>query len=324
MRTSHKYKRPDFLGVGPERTGTTWIHHHLHAHPKILFPPLKEIRYFWEHANFPREGVIRRLRRDDSWHRRHYRGYLRRRLRRYLKNPVRCFKDPEGLSWDCRYLFRVHDDRWYLRCFPQREGFLCGDISPQYFFLPADEIRHIRHLLPEAKIIISLRRPDDWAWSFLRLHLRNRAVENDDGAIEAFLDEKIGTAKFSRALRAWKKHFPEEQLLVLFYDELCASPSRFYSRICDFLRIESDPARLPELAGRVNQGMDFQVPEKFRAKLEVGWRDDIEELATMLPDLPGSWLTAAGREPDGGSAAGAGRAESYGKLETENHGPHSR
>jgi len=39
-------KGPNFIGVGPEKTGTTWIYKNLAAHPNVIFLPLNEIRYF--------------------------------------------------------------------------------------------------------------------------------------------------------------------------------------------------------------------------------------------------------------------------------------
>ena len=37
---------PDFLIVGPQRTGTTWLFHHLKSHPEIFLPKEKELYYF--------------------------------------------------------------------------------------------------------------------------------------------------------------------------------------------------------------------------------------------------------------------------------------
>src|SRR6185295_15366672 len=37
---------PDFLIVGPQRTGTTWLHAHLRFHPQILLSEPKEIFFF--------------------------------------------------------------------------------------------------------------------------------------------------------------------------------------------------------------------------------------------------------------------------------------
>ncbi|MBL0318832.1 MAG: sulfotransferase [Alphaproteobacteria bacterium] len=41
----------DFLGIGAQKAGTTWVHHHLSLHPQIRFPGGKEIHY-WD-KQFP-------------------------------------------------------------------------------------------------------------------------------------------------------------------------------------------------------------------------------------------------------------------------------
>lgn len=38
----------DFLGIGAQKAGTTWIYQHLSRHPDIRFPSGKEI-HFWDH-----------------------------------------------------------------------------------------------------------------------------------------------------------------------------------------------------------------------------------------------------------------------------------
>ncbi len=37
---------PDFVGIGAQKAGTTWLYHNLRAHPEIWMPPRKEIHYF--------------------------------------------------------------------------------------------------------------------------------------------------------------------------------------------------------------------------------------------------------------------------------------
>ena len=37
---------PDFLIIGPQRTGTTWLHRNLKEHPQVFVPFQKEIYYF--------------------------------------------------------------------------------------------------------------------------------------------------------------------------------------------------------------------------------------------------------------------------------------
>ena len=43
---------PTFVGVGTQRSGTTWWHHLVNAHPEVHAGPVKELRFFdryWQH-----------------------------------------------------------------------------------------------------------------------------------------------------------------------------------------------------------------------------------------------------------------------------------
>lgn len=286
-------KGPQFIGVGPEKTGTTWMYSNLRAHPKVILPPLKELRYFWENSHSPNQRVIHRLISKSGRKHNQYRDYFHRSLKRYCRNPTRMFTQPKRLAWDYRYLFTKHDDSWYLACFDHKEGSVCGEISPQYFFLKEDQIRHIRELLPEVKIVISLREPADWFFSLLRMHAPQYVRQHDVRAFDALLNRYRSSCSFSQALGHWKRYFSEDQLLVVFYDELCSSPWQFYSRICRFLRIKPDPARLPRLTKRVNEGNDLKLPNDFREKMNAGWKEDIEALSIVLPSMPNNWKKAS-------------------------------
>lgn len=38
---------PDFVGIGAQKAGTTWIHHQLRAHPQLFLPETKELNFFY-------------------------------------------------------------------------------------------------------------------------------------------------------------------------------------------------------------------------------------------------------------------------------------
>ena len=39
-------KGPDFLVIGAQRAGTTWLHRVLRQHPSLWLAPVKELHYF--------------------------------------------------------------------------------------------------------------------------------------------------------------------------------------------------------------------------------------------------------------------------------------
>lgn len=42
----------DFLGIGAQKCGTTWLYSLLNAHPRLYFPPAKEL-HFWDNQTHP-------------------------------------------------------------------------------------------------------------------------------------------------------------------------------------------------------------------------------------------------------------------------------
>src|SRR6185312_178498 len=45
--SSDRPPRPDFLGIGAQKAGTTWLYENLKRHPEISFPAEKEV-HFWD------------------------------------------------------------------------------------------------------------------------------------------------------------------------------------------------------------------------------------------------------------------------------------
>lgn len=52
LRRAH-LRLPDFLGIGAQKAGTTWLHEQLRAHPGIHLPPRKELHYFDDNFHRP-------------------------------------------------------------------------------------------------------------------------------------------------------------------------------------------------------------------------------------------------------------------------------
>jgi hypothetical protein len=282
---------PDFIGVGPEKTGTSWIDRQLRAHPDVKLPPVKELRYFWEKSQYPGETFLQRLAFKESWHRMQYREYGINCLKRLIRHPVQSlFKGRERLIWDYRYLMLPHDDQWYLTALDRKDKRLSGEISPQYFFRPENEIQAIHELLPACKVIISLRKPIDWIWSFAKMNTRSGFLQSEFGSLDNYIDTKMKKFSFSKSLGYWQQYFPADQLLVLFYDQLKEDPWGYYQKICTFLGLEPEEARRAIVGNKVNVGSKESLPEEYIEKIRTGWREDIKALSAMVPGVPSSWL----------------------------------
>jgi hypothetical protein len=150
----------------------------------------------------------------------------------------------------------------------------------------------MRDVLPaKVKIIISLRNPVDWAWSFARMNMRDGFIASDSDSLEEYFDVKISRCSFSASLKRWHRYFPQEQILTVFFDELRSSPETYLGKICGFLGVDADRLEHQDLRKKRNQGAAIPVPDKLRERIRRGWADDLAELAEILPDLPKEWLS---------------------------------
>ena len=53
LRSACRLSLPDFLGIGAQKAGTTWLHENLRKHPQLFLPEEKELHYFDWHYHEP-------------------------------------------------------------------------------------------------------------------------------------------------------------------------------------------------------------------------------------------------------------------------------
>lgn len=133
--------------------------------------------------------------------------------------------------------FDLHYHRgpaWYDWHFPRDRRGPMGEIAPTYFASMETRGR-IAETLPGAKIIFIFRNPVERAVSLYRLKCAygmfrwsfDEALRKDP--------ELINSGLYWSHLSGWQKCFPDEQLLVSFYDDLVSDPQAFVNRITDFI-----------------------------------------------------------------------------------------
>src|SRR2546423_4071056 len=59
--------RPDFLCIGAQKAGTSWLYHQLNSHPDFWMPPVKELRYFDSLSKVNRRNSPRCKDERDRW-----------------------------------------------------------------------------------------------------------------------------------------------------------------------------------------------------------------------------------------------------------------
>lgn len=260
-------KGPDFLAIGPTKTGTAWLYQVLRRHPALKMPSLKEINffYYWEQGERNRFW-IQKLFSKDPVHS-HYQRALRDKIGDNFGKLIKGQPDWGELRWLLRYFFSGWNHRWYAKLFDQHA--LSGDISPMYSLLQPASIAGIRAQYPDVKIIIGLRDPIDRIWSHAKMMMmKGNGLSGDEMLESTQFSKTVSSSRqfmandYVALVKNWREHFPEEQIFIYYYEELEADSRRLFERICTFLGLEYIPNDY--VSQRINPGLAFQMPPVVR------------------------------------------------------------
>jgi hypothetical protein len=207
-------KMIDFLGIGAQKSGTTWLMNKLRQHPEVWTPSrMKEVHYF----DVLYLGVNKESRLK----------IMRRKYKKILKKESRA----NVLTRDRRlYLKKAYDphsaftDEWYRDIFSIATDRIKGEITPLYCALGKRGISHIRELMPDVKLIYIIRDPYDRAMSSLRMQL-----DRDDDArrsMEGIINDPVFLLKgdYARNIPAWESMFHADQIHYIPFGRIRSDP----------------------------------------------------------------------------------------------------
>jgi len=285
---------PDFLCIGAEKAGTSWLDKNLRHHPDIWMPPLKELLYFYEIAVLKDTSLKARL---TSGH------WIYREWRRLCKNNVRvsfAIKQSSEFMWWLKYLFGPRNDKWYVSLFRGGEGKVKGEITPTYSRLDDKGVQHVHRLLPDAGIIFIMRNPIERAWSHavmnLASHTGRQLSDVSDHELYAHFngEDSRKSGGYVATLDAWEKYYPAERMLIGFLDDIGADPGGFLMRIFHFLGVSEDGRYIPSSVGqKVFEGRTSVIPDRFAVYLSKIYYDDLCRLEHRFGAHVSKWREQA-------------------------------
>lgn len=253
--------RPDFIGIGAQKAGTTWLAANLFAHPLVWKPFRKEVHHFdsihlADPENLPMAKALRRQIRQATAS-----GKPAARIR-YLKSLMK----PEKMG----------TPDWYADVFrPAPDGKLTGEITPLYLLLPEAGIDDLRRTAPAAKLICLIRDPADRARSAFRMHLKRAEVDlTDAGAVEAAgarWMQGLGPRRgdYADALPRWEARAePGRDLLHLPFGRIKTDPQGLMREVESFLGLPPHDG-YPKLSEAVNRTPSAALPASLEAAIEA-------------------------------------------------------
>lgn len=255
---------PDFMIIGPQRTGTTWLARNLRLHPQIFCSEPKEIHFF-NMLVMPEHWRYRSS--ELSWY-----------LRFFRDSPFRYAI--KMLSALCR--FRQ----------PYRP-LVRGEATPSYAAMRPELIDEVITLKPDIKAIMMIRDPIARAWSHAKKDLAKRLKRPvsdvpDEDFLNFFEDPyQLRCGSYTDMIATWSSRIQEGHLHVGQYDDIQNEPAKFLREILDFLGVDSSIRYVTHSARtRINPTPDDSLPERFRERLHDLFGD---ELTRLKRDRGFSW-----------------------------------
>jgi hypothetical protein len=227
----------DFLCIGAQKAGTTWLIANLKTHPKVWTPQfIKELHYFdVVHLGNSRSRLMHR-----------YQNRGRRMIERFPERAAYFEKvvDPDF----------VFTDDWYRHVFsvaPKRAT--KGECTPLYCAIDDDGVAHVKRLMPDVKLIYMIRDPFDRAMSSFRMEMdiKNTLIGSD---LEKVLDQElfIRRGDYRANITRWEKAFDPSQILYIPFGRIKTAPEEVLRDIEQHLGLPAF-AKYPKLGKSVNQ-----------------------------------------------------------------------
>lgn len=253
-------KGPDFVGVGMQKCGTSWVADMLAQHPGVLMRK-KEINFF-----------VRYYSKGYRW----YESWFRDRGTRVAG------------EFTQSYMISPREDSAHREFYPNwnpRRALLFWRRQP-------DARLELHKHYPAVKVFAVFRDPADRAWSAYwywynrkqrlgkRMHSFERMWRDDGRWIRT-------RGYYAHYLTRWREIFPD--IGVFFYDDILADPLAFARRIYRFVGIDDTFA--PATDKYVNRGSYTPMPAQIRQMLIDTYRDDIEQFQAMTGRDLSAWLT---------------------------------
>lgn len=261
---------PDFLCVGAQKAGTSWLYQQLEPHPDFWMPPVKELHYL---------DRLNRARRLDP--------------PRSKDECDSCFLESMKNLSAQSYI----DLQNYGELFRHKGALLSGDISPAYSTLSDEVIERVVNYFPNMKVIFLARDPVERAWSQLsmgvRLGMINKFdVTDPEEVVYNLLNPGVLIRSHpSKIVARWKRYVRPENFKVYFFDDLKEKPVQLRRSILRFLGGDPDkPSGRLKPRDNNDAGREkLRFTAKVRDRMAQFFEHELKACAVELGGRAKSW-----------------------------------
>jgi len=209
QKSVNSNKKPDFICIGIQKSGTTWLDSVLEQSPYFWNPGIKELHYF-----------------DNVQYNGTFSGRLLKRLRQSKKKNLNQYSNipDSGFSLD-----------QYISLFDNAPiNTVTYEITPSYFCMSQKQILHLINSLPEVKILCIIRDPLDRAISSFRMKLFRENPTDFNHAYNQWKETGFKRGNYLKYLPYWDKFVMPKNILYLPYGEIRNNPGELIHEIESF------------------------------------------------------------------------------------------
>lgn len=279
---------PDFLCIGTQKAGTSWLHHMLRGHSSFWVPPVKELQFFNNYFapnSLPWAG---RSRLD--------------RAKGLISYHIAC----EVVDWEvirAAALIAQEDVNlnWYHSIFDfAPSDRIKGEITPEYTLLKQEEIRVLAGLYPNLRIVFGMREPVSRAVSAIRMFLSHEGF-NETHSPRDYEERAIGMARYSdniirsayrTVLERWASAFSADRIFCYDYDYISSEPMTVLSGLCRFFGVDCSEFRNNPCV-RIHPGTRLELSDNVVAVINETHRENVQDYQELRKVLKGGVATYA-------------------------------
>jgi hypothetical protein len=260
---------PDFLCVGAQKAGTSWLYRQLEAHSDFWMPPFKELHY------------LDQLNRTKRFHAPRCRDHC----------DTSFVEDIKGLA-ERSYL----DLDSYGQLFQHKGARVSGDISPAYSTLNDEIIERVVNHFPNLKVVFLARDPVERAWSQLSMGVRLGMIGRFDPTnpeevvCNLLIPGVLIRSHPSKIVARWKRYVRPENFRVYFFDDLKDSPAELRQSILRFLGGDPDKPSGVDPNDNNDAGREkLRLTGKVRDRMAQFFEQELKACAVELGGRAKTW-----------------------------------
>jgi hypothetical protein len=222
---------PDFLCIGQQRAGSTWLFDQLKFHPNLWLPPAKALHYL--DGRFPDATLLKAAVAASCSIDAHgeLSGARAKSDRAFFAAVRAALNEPHSLDVYAR-LFRFKGER------------LAGEITPTYCNLDVDDVRSLLARFPFLKVILLVRDPIERLWSEVSDQVHSGILEpdvlSDPRRFERFLAASPASRQSfaTHIAQTWLNAIADgEQVFMVCFDEIVTRPRAVLREVLSFLGV---------------------------------------------------------------------------------------